>query len=217
MIGRGENEDVAHLVPQRRAPVKVAGLAGRRAVHRDHLAKRDAQRAQPRHAHGAHGKIFVIGIDLHLHRARQRHLILLRIGGKNGVQLALDVRQQYRRFALVELDDCRIVAKRVEVLVAVEQAQAVHRGRVAIAVVIREFEFFVRFILLAKAHQVDAQRGMRSPQTRISLDRLAVVSHRVLVAVVQLKLMGDTRIGFAVAGIDGANFREPRVGRVVLQ
>ena len=36
-----------------------------RAVMAD---ERDAQRAQPGHAQRAHGEIFVVGVDLHLHR-----------------------------------------------------------------------------------------------------------------------------------------------------
>ena len=47
---------------------KRARLAAGRAVHRDDVAEGHAQRAQARHAHGADGEIFVVGIDLQLHR-----------------------------------------------------------------------------------------------------------------------------------------------------
>ncbi len=45
VIGGGQNEDVAHLMPQRRAPVEVAGFARGRAVHGDDFAEGDAERA----------------------------------------------------------------------------------------------------------------------------------------------------------------------------
>ncbi len=138
MIGGRENEDVAHLVPQRRAPVEVAGLARRRAVHGHDFAEGDAERAESRHAHGAHGEILVVGIDLDLHRTGQRHVVLLLVGRENRVQLRLHVGKQQRGFSLVELEDGRVVAKGVEVLVAVEQAQAVDRCGVAIAVVVAQ-------------------------------------------------------------------------------
>ena len=96
---------MAHLVPQRRAPVEVAGLARRGAVHRDDLAEGHAQRAQPGHAHGAHGEVFVIRIDLDLHRAGQLHVVFLLVGGEDRVQLRLHVRQQQVGFVLVELEN----------------------------------------------------------------------------------------------------------------
>ena len=68
IIGHVEHVDVAHFVPQGAGPVKAAGRPARRAVHRDHIAERHAQRAQAGHAHGAHGEVFVVGIDFHLHR-----------------------------------------------------------------------------------------------------------------------------------------------------
>ena len=136
MIGGGENEDVAHLVPQRAGPVKIAGLAAGRAVHGDHFAEGDAQRAQAGHAQRAHGKVFVVGIDLHLHRARQLHFVFLLVGGDGALQHFFEIGMQQIGFFLVELEDGGVVLEGYEILVAVEQAQAVDGGGVAIAVVV---------------------------------------------------------------------------------
>ena len=81
MIGGSENVDVAHLMPQRAGPVEVAGLAAGRAVHGDHFAESDAQRAQPRHAERADGEILVVGIDFDLHGAGELHFVFLFVGG----------------------------------------------------------------------------------------------------------------------------------------
>ena len=136
MIGGGENEDVAHLVPQRAGPIEIAGLAAGRAVHGDHFAEGDAQRAQAGHAQRAHGEVFVVGIDLHLHRAGQRHFVFLFIGGDGALQHFLEIGTQQVGFVLVELEDGGVVLEGDEILVAVEQAQAVDGGGVAIAVVV---------------------------------------------------------------------------------
>ena len=59
---------VAHFVPHRAGPVEVPG-GGRTGCPSRPRAERHTQRAQARHAHGAHREIFMIGIDLQLHRA----------------------------------------------------------------------------------------------------------------------------------------------------
>ena len=101
----------------------------------------------------------------------------------------------------------RVVARGDEVLIAVEQAQAVDRGGIAIAVVVTELEFLVAAPAPAQPHQFDAQRGVRRPQARVGLDRLAVVGDRILIAVVQLELMRNARVAFAVIRIDRAHLR----------
>src|SRR5258707_6206967 len=57
MICGSEDEHMAHLVPECGAPVKVAWLARRRAIHGNDIAKGDTERTEAWHAHGAHGKI----------------------------------------------------------------------------------------------------------------------------------------------------------------
>ena len=87
---------------------------------------------------GAHGEVFVIGIDLNLNRAGKLHSVLHFVGGENRVQLLLHVGEQQCGFAFVELKNGRVVAKGIEVFVAVEQAKAVDGCGVAIAVVVSE-------------------------------------------------------------------------------
>ncbi len=64
MIGRLEREHVRHLVPERRAPVKIVVRAPGRAVHRDEIAESHAQQSDARQARRAHGEVVVLGIEL---------------------------------------------------------------------------------------------------------------------------------------------------------
>ena len=146
------------------APLIGAGRAAGGAVHGHDFAEGDAQRAEAGHAQRAHGEIFVIGIELHLHRAGQLHLVLLFVGGDGAIDFGLHVRQEQVGFFFVELDDGGVVLEGNEILVAIEQAQAVYGGGVAIAIVVAHLELLERLIVLAEAHQVDAQFRARRPE-----------------------------------------------------
>jgi hypothetical protein len=56
---------------------------------------------------------------------------------------------------------------------------------------------------------------MGGPQSRIGFDGLAVVSHRILVAVMKLQLMRNARIAFAIVRVDRLDLAYPRVGGAV--
>ena len=56
-LAEAERDAVGELVPRRRGPGELPGLAGRRAVQRDHPAEARAQRAESRHAHGARREV----------------------------------------------------------------------------------------------------------------------------------------------------------------
>ena len=87
MIGRRQNEDVAHLVPQRAGPVKSPGLRPDGLSIATTSPNVTPKRAQSRHAQRAHGEVFMIRIDFHLHRPRQLHLVFLLVGGDGALQL----------------------------------------------------------------------------------------------------------------------------------
>ena len=131
------------------------------------------------------------------------------------LHLRFKIGMQQIRFFLVELEDRVAVFEGDEILVAVEQAQAVDGLFVAVAIVVAHFELLARLVFLAQAHQVDAQLRARRPEPRVGFDRLAVVGDAVLVAAVQNQMMRNERVAFAVGGIDLANFFQPRIGRAV--
>ena len=64
MPGRFEREHVRHLVPQRAAPVKLAGGAARWTVHRDHVTERHAEQSDAWQRGDAHGEVIVIRVEL---------------------------------------------------------------------------------------------------------------------------------------------------------
>ena len=181
VMGGGEHEDVVHLVPQRVGPVERAGLASRRAVHGDDGSERHTERAETGHALGADGEVVVVRVHLDLHRTRQRHLVLLRVGGR--WRASAHRRSTAGEIAASFVSSFRIVCGVLEingeVLVAVEQAQAVDRRRVAVAVVVAHLELLPRFVLLAEAHQVDA-RAATGPTTDADRDRWPCDSRRRL-------------------------------------
>jgi hypothetical protein len=64
---------------------------------------------------------------------------------------------QQLRFFLVEPEDRVSLFEGDEILVAVEQAQAVDGLFVAEAVFVAHFQLLARLVLLAEPHQVDAE------------------------------------------------------------
>ena len=126
-VGEREYVDVAHLVPECTAPVKVARLARRRAIHSHYLSKSDSERAQSRHTHGSYCKILMVGIHLNLHRPRELGLVFLVIRGDDPLQLSFKVRMQQLRFIFAQPQHRPVFLVGDEVLVAIQKAQAVHR------------------------------------------------------------------------------------------
>ena len=104
-----------------------------------------------------------------------------------------------------------------EVLVAVEQAQAVDRRRIAVAVVVAHLELPPRFVLLPEPHQVDPELRSGRPQTRIEIDGLAIVGDAFVVAVFQHEVRRDQRVALAVDRIDLQHPLDPRVRRPIRQ
>ncbi len=107
--------------------------------------------------------------------------------------------------------------KRDEILVAVEEAQAVDRLFIAIAVVVAHFELLARLVLLSQAHQIDAELRASGPELRIGGDGLTVVVDCILISAIQHQVVSHNCIGFAVRRIDLLNFCEPRIWRAVGQ
>ena len=195
----------------------TAGRAPGGAVQGYDFAESNAEGAEAGHSQRAHGEIFVVGIELHLHRAGQLHLVLFFIGGDHALQLGLDIWQQQICFFFVKLDDRRIVFERFEILVAIEQAQAIYRSGVAISVVVGHLELLERFVCLPEAHQLDAQFRASRPQFGIGFNGLAVVGDAVLKAHVQRQMVRDDSVGFAVSRIHLPHFRKPRIWRAIRQ
>ena len=217
MVRHFEHEHVVRLVPQRARPVERSRLASRRTVHRDHRAKRDAERAKARHPERPHREVLVIRIDLDLHRFLQRRRVLLPVGREGRLEQRLDIRPQHIGFLHVQLDDRRRVLDRDEILGAVEEPQAVHGRRVAVAVVVAELEFPLRLVHLAEPHQIDRHRGASRPQPRVEIDRLAVVRHAVLVTAIDHELRRDDRVALSIARIDVQEALDPAIRRTVRQ
>ena len=69
-----------------------------------------------------------------------------------------------------------------------------------------------RLVFFSQSHKLDAQCGMRRPKPRRRIDGLAIIGYCIFEAIVQLELMSDLCIAFAVAGIDRGDFREPCIG-----
>ena len=103
----------------------------------------------------------------------------------------LEIRAEQVGFVFVELEDRGVVLEDDEIFVAIEQAQAVDGGGVAVAGVVAHFELLARLVDLAKAHEVDAKLGARGPQLRIERDGLAIVGDAVVVAAVEHEMVGD--------------------------
>ena len=111
VVGGGEDVDVAHLMPERAAPIKVAGLAARGAVHGDDLAKGHAQGAEAGHSHGANREVLVVGVDFHLHGARKLHLVFLLVRGHAAFQLRFKIGAQQLGFLLVQFQDRGLISE----------------------------------------------------------------------------------------------------------
>ncbi len=131
MLGDGEREHMGHLVPERAAPVKLAGLTSGRAIHRNEIAERDAEQADARQARSAHREVIVVRINLDRHRLRGLEGIAVRVSRDRLARDFFDVRTHRVRFLLVEPghDVRRVGAHDAEVLQLVEYAKRVHRGR----------------------------------------------------------------------------------------
>ena len=148
-IGQRQSEHVAHLVPQGGGPMEAARRAAGRAVHGDERAvggggEGDAQRAQPGHAEGADGEVFVVGVNLHPHGLGELDPVLLLVSGDDALHFRFEVRTQQFRFLLVELQDDEAGLDGVEFLVAIEQLQRVAGGGVLEAVVVAGLELLDR-------------------------------------------------------------------------
>ena len=104
-IGGLQHENVAHFVPHRAGPMEAAGGTSGGAVHRDHMSERYAESAQAGHAHCANSEIFVIGINLHLHRSIQLHLVLLLVGSDGALHLRFKIWTQQLCLFLLQTQD----------------------------------------------------------------------------------------------------------------
>ena len=133
MIGRLEREDVRHLVPQRAAPVKLAGGAPGRTVHRHHITERHAEQADAGQTGDPHGEVVVIRIEFERHRLTQREAITARELIDALLRQLQQVRTQRRRLLGVQPqadferfaahDDVR--TRQFELVDAIEQAQGI--------------------------------------------------------------------------------------------
>ena len=182
---------MAQLMPQRARPVKAPRRAARGTIHRHHTVKRHTQRAQTRHTHRAHRKIFMIRIHLNLHRHLHLVLILLLVRRHRLVQFSLNEWQQHIRFLRIELDHRGRRAKRLEPAVAVHQGQRIHRRFVAVVILVSQFQLSARFCFPRQPHQIHAQLRMRTPQIRRRRNRFPVVSKPVFIPAVNHKKIRD--------------------------
>ena len=110
----------------------------------------------PGAAKRAYGKVLVIRIRFHLHGARKLHLVLFVVGGTGPFQHFLEVWSLagQPRFCAASISWC-LVFNGDKILIAVDQAQAVDRRRVAKAVVVGELQLLAHFINLSQAHEID--------------------------------------------------------------
>ena len=88
-----------------------------------------------------------------------------------------------------------------EVLVAVHQLQRIARGEILKIVVEADFELLVGLVVLAQAHQVDAQLGTRAVELRVEFDGLAVILYAFFVAAVHDEEMADGLVAPGGVGI----------------
>src|SRR5438034_3196239 len=110
-------------MPHSSGPMKAARFAARRAVHRYHVTERHAQRSKARKSHGAHGEIFVVGIDLHLNWPVELEAVLLLVSSDCALQLRLEIGAQQLGFFPVQLENGVAGPERDVILIAVEQTQ----------------------------------------------------------------------------------------------
>jgi hypothetical protein len=157
----------------------------------------------------------MVRVYLDLHDAGDLHLVLLLVIGNVALQLGFKIRIEKVGFLLLQPENGGVVLEGHEVLIAVEQAQAVDRRGIPIPAVVRHLELPLGLIFLAHAHEIDAQFGMRRPELGIEIDRLAVVVDGIPVAIVDFEKMPDDGIGLPVGRIDLFHFRQPLIGRAV--
>ena len=97
----------------------------------------------------------------------------------------LEVRPQQLGFLLVQLQNRGGRLEGDEVLVAVQQASACWRWRRRGSGCLKQSSSCCAgFLLLAQAHQVDAELRARAPQIRLELESLAVEANAFVVAAV---------------------------------
>src|SRR5439155_2457802 len=140
VIGGGENEDMAHFVPECAGPMKLAGFASRRAIHGNDITKGGAERAETRHTRRAYGKVLVVRIDFHLNGPHEFHVVFVLISGKSAPQFRPKIRKQEGSRLLVKLQDRSFVLEGHEVRVTVQQAKTVYGDVISVAVVIAPLE-----------------------------------------------------------------------------
>src|SRR6185295_1834097 len=182
MIGHLERDHVRELVPQRAAPVELARVARRRAVHRDHLSEANSERAQSRQPQRAHGKVFVIRKDLNRDRRARREMIL---SGELLVRFFDEVRGVDGKrsvFLWLGLDEKRtangidIILHRVE---QIERVLGPHVERIALE---GSLEFRSAFVDLANTQQLDSELSSRAPKIWRQLERAAAKVYGISVA-----------------------------------
>ncbi len=111
----------------------------------------------------------------------------------------------------MQLEDGGAVLEGDEVLVAVQQAQAVDSRIIAIAVLVALLQLFTRLLVLAEAHQIDAELGAGRPQLRIRGYGLAVVLDPLQVTPIERQMVSHERVARPVRRVDGCNLAEPLI------
>ncbi len=214
--GHAQVEGVGDLVPQRRAPVELPRRARRRRVEGHHRAEGHAQQADAGEAHGAHGEVGVVGIELDADRRRRRVAVALaqaRVGRLGDVE---HVGRQHRRLVAVQHRLEGAAAHALVLAQGVEQVEGVLDPHVERVAGEGALEARAPAGHVAQAQAVEPEQAVAAPGARVERQRLLGEAHRLAVEAVLHRHLGEGVVELGVARVhrEAARHRG-REGRLV--